>query len=247
MADNELTEVMSQRSTVQENGTIDQILGGSSVVHLMPNGSHSTSANRPASAQAVTEVPVSAPDQQVPCAYEAWVPLINQAIELSGIDDLSKTIPDIVGHWLVRVLGLRSPSMVALHCRVDPEDRYLAQLDPWVCKMVASRVIRSVGYQSSFKERVLEQEVKRRRVDPTAVSSAIEKSVFRMVGEGASDEIKEGALRFLDSLEVEQVKVHTLLRASGWHEIPMEMQPPRAAFMACVVAQTKAQSEGLNN
>ena len=64
MADNELNELVIQCSMVEGNTSIEQILGGSSVVQLDNTGVDSTLVGRCVSALVVALDPGSAPDQQ---------------------------------------------------------------------------------------------------------------------------------------------------------------------------------------
>ena len=139
-------------------------------------------------------------------SYKERYPLIRQSMNLLAIKDRSGTVPDVIGHWLVNILHLSSPSMVPPGFRFEFDDRYLNQIELLQHKQVASRVIRVACFVAVLRDSDLEFEVKGRRADHHSCPSSIEKFVQKMAGDGASDEVKEGPMRFFAKAECEQIK-----------------------------------------
>ena len=61
--------------------------------------------------------------------WEPWRRYIFDAMALVNMQDLSGTVPDVIGHWLVEVLKAQDPAMAAPSYAMFPGNPRLHQIE----------------------------------------------------------------------------------------------------------------------
>ena len=156
-------------------------------------------------------------------SYQSWLPLINQAMSRMSDSDLTSSMQDVVGFWLMDTLGFPSPEQLTSRFRMGAEDPTFDYLDSFIFKQIVLRVVHSAA--KAFLEGDL-------GASHENILSSLEKSALKIVGPDASDEIRERVLRYLEERDLDEVKVFQLLRTQRLHTIPLELHPPKRFWCA---------------
>ena len=117
--------------------------------------------------------------------WEPWKRYIFDAMASMNVQDLSGTVPDAIGHWLVKVLKAEDPAMIAPGYVMTPENPGLNQIDnsrqqqgALVVNGVAGTAVairEAEGYHATMPV------AKRRRIDDTSISASLVLSVKKLL------------------------------------------------------------------
>ena len=146
---------------------------------------------------------------------------------------------DAVGDWLVDTLGFCSPDSLTSRFLLDPEDPALDYLESFVLKQIAVRVLQLAAGGSLYCESRNFPE------DRSMGLSSLGRSVLRIVGADASDEVQESIVRYVDERGPGSVRVSELVQEQALPTIPLDLQPPKEAILVCFAAKFKAVEDGL--
>ena len=136
--------------------------------------------------------------------WEPWKPIMLDAMAFVSMPrESSGPAMDAVGHWLVKTLGCRDPCKVASGMILPPSHPKLLLLDDFEHQQMAMAVMKAIGAMALVRHDIhtkaedeedpMTPPEKRRKVaeQQGSTSRALENSVRRVIGDVASEEVKE--------------------------------------------------------